>query len=80
MSSLYREHTERASALLTVSIRVSITGEGAFYACAGAGPKNLIQNANQHRVPEVAPVCLCHKVESDRFFGSGMQRQQAYFC
>lgn len=36
----------------------------------------MIQNANQHRVPEVVPVCLCHKVESDRFFGSGWSRHR----
>lgn len=74
MSSLYRERTARASTLPTVSIRASITGDRAFYACAGVGPRNLIQNANQHRVPEVVPVCLCHKVESDRFLGSGWSR------
>lgn len=28
---------------------------GGHYACVGAGPENLIQNANQYPQPEVVP-------------------------
>lgn len=69
MSSLYRAHTVRA--LLTVSIRASISGEQIFLWVCWHQTKDLIQNANQHRVPELVPVCSCHKLESDSFSGSG---------